>query len=215
MSRDALFEVSHRVRAADRSRHYRHDGGVLWLTGLSASGKSTLAMLLEKALLEHGYSCYVLDGDNVRLGLNANLGFSPEDRTENIRRVGEVAALFADAGLICIASFISPYDADRAAARRACKRAFHEVHVAADLATCEARDPKGLYRKARAGQLAAFTGVSAPYECPANPECIIDTSRLTVEESHAQLLQYVLRAFPRVDADELRRASALARGVTA
>jgi adenylylsulfate kinase len=215
MSRDTLFEVSHRVPAAERARHYRHEGGVLWLTGLSASGKSTLAMLLEKALLEHGYSCYVLDGDNVRLGLNANLGFSPEDRAENIRRVGEVAALFADAGLICIASFISPYQADRAAARRACKRAFHEIHVAADLATCEARDPKGLYRKARSGQLPGFTGVSAPYEPPASPDCIIDTSRHSVEQSHAQLLEYVLGAFPRIEAEAVRRAPIMSRGLSA
>jgi adenylylsulfate kinase len=186
----------HKLNVSQRVAHYGHRGGVLWLTGLSASGKSTLSMALEQVLLRLGYSCYVLDGDNVRHGLNANLGFSPADRTENIRRVGEVAALFADAGLLCIAAFISPLAADRAAARRACAAPFHEIHVAAGLSACESRDPKGLYKKARDGSLQEFTGVSAPYEAPEKAELVIDTSAEPIEESLKKLLAYVTRAFP-------------------
>jgi adenylylsulfate kinase len=149
-------------------------------------------MGLEERLLGLGYACYTLDGDNIRHGLNANLGFSPEDRTENIRRVGEVAALFAEAGLICITAFISPYRADREKARLAARRSrFHEVFVAADLATCESRDPKGLYRKARAGELRDFTGIDAPYEVPESAELVIDTSSLTEAESLDALVAYV------------------------
>lgn len=187
-----LAAVPHALSALDREVHYGHRGAVLWLTGLSASGKSSLSMALELALTKLGYSCYVLDGDNVRRGLNANLGFSAEDRTENIRRVGEVAALFADAGLICITAFISPYRKDRARARDGIGPMFHEVHVAADLATCEARDPKGLYKKAHAGELIEFTGVSAPYEVPVNPELTIDTGNASIAESLQTLLSYVL-----------------------
>lgn len=176
---------------------YGHAGGVIWLTGLSAAGKSSLAMALEQALYAHGYACYVLDGDNLRTGLNANLGFSPEDRRENIRRVGEVAALFADAGLLCISAFISPYREDREQARQCYAQNFHEVHIAADLNTCENRDPKGLYRKARAGELLDFTGVSAPYEPPLNPELRLDTGQETFKASLDTLLQYVLQHIPR------------------
>lgn len=191
-----LTAVAHALDAGDRHRRYGHEGAVLWLTGLSASGKSTLAMALEQALMARGYACYVLDGDNVRRGLNANLGFSPEDRSENIRRVGEVAALFADAGLVCITAFISPYRADRERARQSCARPFHEIHVAADLATCEQRDPKGLYKKARAGLVAEFTGVSAPYEAPTAPELVIDTASATEQQSLEQLLRYVASRLP-------------------
>ena len=147
--------------------------------------------------MAQGYSCYVLDGDNVRRGLNSNLGFSPEDRTENIRRVSEVAALFADAGLICITAFISPYRSDRAQARLRCKQPFHEIHVAADLATCEARDPKGLYKKARAGEICEFTGISAPYEPPELPDCVIDTASEPLAASLTKLIAYVQAVFPR------------------
>lgn len=192
-----LTAVPHRVAAETRRRRFGHEGAVIWLTGLSASGKSTLAMGLEERLLELGYACYTLDGDNIRHGLNANLGFSPEDRAENIRRVGEVAALFADAGLICITAFISPYRQDRLLARQAASRtSFHEIHVAADLATCEARDPKGLYRKARAGALRDFTGIDAPYEPPEAPELVIDTSGETVEQSLARLVGYITAKLP-------------------
>jgi adenylyl-sulfate kinase len=191
-----LTAVAHALSAAERQEHYGHAGAVLWLTGLSAAGKSTLAMALERELSVRGYSCYVLDGDNIRRGLNVNLGFSPADRTENIRRVGEVAALFADAGLICITAFISPYRSDRDRARQCCPQGFHEIHIAADLATCEARDPKGLYRQARAGELAEFTGVSAPYEAPLQAECVIDTAGETPSESQQKLLAYVLQQLP-------------------
>lgn len=193
---DNLTPVSHALSGAERQNHYRHAGAVLWLTGLSASGKSSLAMGLEKALMARGYSCYVLDGDNVRRGLNANLGFSPEDRSENIRRVGEVAALFADAGLICIAAFISPYREDRQRARQACKQAFHEIHVATDLAICEARDPKGLYQLAHAGKIKDFTGVSAPYEVPESPEYVVNGGYETMQQSTDRLLDYVLKQLP-------------------
>ncbi|MBK6908606.1 MAG: adenylyl-sulfate kinase [Rhodocyclaceae bacterium] len=192
-----LTAVAHQVGARDRHARYGHAGAVIWLTGLSAAGKSTLAMGLEAALLERGYACYTLDGDNIRHGLNANLGFSQADRTENIRRVGEVAALFADAGLICITSFISPYRADRAQARAAAQRTgFHEIYIAADLAACEARDPKGLYRKARAGELKEFTGIDAPYEVPDAPELILTTGRETVQASLTGLLNYVTDRLP-------------------
>ncbi|MBT3068764.1 adenylyl-sulfate kinase [Rhodoferax sp. U11-2br] len=191
-----LTETAHALSASDRQAHYGHAGAVLWLTGLSASGKSSLAMGLEQALMKRGYSCYVLDGDNVRSGLNANLGFSPEDRSENIRRVSEVAALFADAGLICITAFISPYRADRAQARLRCKQAFHEIYIAAGLATCEVRDPKGLYKKARAGEIREFTGISAPYESPEQAECVIDTESEALTVSLEKLIAYVLAVLP-------------------
>jgi adenylyl-sulfate kinase len=154
-------------------------------------------MGLEAQLLALGYACYVLDGDNLRHGLNADLGFSPDDRSENIRRVGEVAALFADAGLLCITAFISPYRSDRANARAAARRTgFHEVYLNADLVTCEARDPKGLYRKARSGALADFTGVDAPYEVPESCELAVDTASETVEQSLQRLTAYVLQHIP-------------------
>jgi adenylylsulfate kinase len=191
-----LTAVSHTLDAAARAAHYGHRGAVFWLTGLSASGKSTLSMALEQALMARGYSCYVLDGDNVRQGLNGNLGFSPEDRTENIRRVGELAALFADAGLICITAFISPYRSDRERARQACRAPFHEIHIATNLATCEARDPKGIYKQARAGVIAEFTGVSAPYEAPQSPELVMDTAGEALETSLQKLIDYVVRQNP-------------------
>jgi len=190
-----LTEVAPGVSAEARARHNGHTGGVLWLTGLSGAGKSTLAVTLERLLFQKGYQVYVLDGDNVRNGLNANLGFSPEDRAENIRRVGEVAALFADAGLIVITSFISPYRADRDRARAAAKERFHEIYVRADLATCEERDPKGLYKRARAGQIRDFTGISAPYEPPSDPQLVVDTGVMTIDESVSHLLAYIERHF--------------------
>ena len=181
----------------DRSVRWRrngHRGLVVWMTGLSGAGKSTVAREAERMLFNKGMNVYVLDGDNVRGGLNANLGFSPEDRAENIRRVGEVAALFADAGTIVLASFISPYQSDRDRARQAAGDAFHEVYVSADLSVCETRDPKGLYKKARAGEIPEFTGISAPYEAPDAPECVIDTSAETPEASAARLADYIEKA---------------------
>ncbi|HXZ02621.1 MAG TPA: adenylyl-sulfate kinase [Stellaceae bacterium] len=193
---DNLTLVSHKVSEEMRTQRFGHKGGVLWLTGLSGAGKSTLAMAVEQHLFRKGYAVYVLDGDNVRSGLNANLGFSPEDRVENIRRVGEVAALFADAGFLCITAFISPYRADRARARAAAPPGhFHEVYVSADLATCEARDPKGLYRRARAGEIGEFTGVSAPYEPPLAPSLMVDTAKAPIEACIEQILNYVAQHF--------------------
>lgn len=186
-----ITRVEHRVSTEDRETRNRHKGAVLWFTGLSGAGKSTLAIALEEALFDRGFQVYVLDGDNVRTGLASDLGFSHEDRTENIRRVGEVAALFAHAGVICISAFISPYREDRAIARRAAGDKFFEVYVAADLATCEQRDPKGLYKKARAGEIKDFTGISAPYEAPDDPEIVIDTSKQTVPVSIDALLKFV------------------------
>ena len=192
-----LTSVEHRVTAPHRTERNGHCGGVLWFTGLSGSGKSTLAMAVEQRLFNKGYHVYVLDGDNVRGGLNANLGFSPEDRAENIRRVGEVAGLFADSGVICISAFISPYRADRVRARTAAKGGFHEIFIKAGLEACERRDPKGLYRKARAGEIADFTGISAPYEPPSKAELVVDTEAADIEESVRQVVDYVERKFAR------------------
>jgi bifunctional enzyme CysN/CysC len=191
---DVTF-VASRVGAEDRTSRNHHRGGVLWFTGLPASGKTTLAFELEQRLFAAGYNVYVLDGDNMRHGLNANLGFTPQDRSENIRRVGEVAALFADAGFIAIAAFISPYRNDRDRARQAAGDTFHEIHIAADVETCEARDPKGHYRRARTGEIPDFTGVSAPYEPPRNAELVLDTARDDVESCMQALLDYVTRNF--------------------
>jgi len=192
-----LTAVPHQVAQNDRHQRFGHPGAVIWFTGLSGAGKSTLAMGLEQRLYALGYACYTLDGDNVRRGLNANLGFSPEDRSENIRRVGEVAALFADAGLLCITAFISPYQQDRAKARSAAERtSFHEVYLSADLTSCEARDPKGLYRQARSGSLPHFTGIDSLYEPPLSPELVIDTGNETVEQSLQRMVDYVTRNIP-------------------
>jgi bifunctional enzyme CysN/CysC len=190
-----IYKEAHRITATMRSARHGHAGGVLWLTGLSGAGKSTIAMEVERRLFNKGYQVYVLDGDNVRHGLNANLGFSPEDRAENIRRVGEVASLFADAGLIVITAFISPYRADRQRARSAAGESFHEIYIRADLATCEIRDPKGLYKKARRGEITDFTGITAPYEEPETAELIIDTTRESAEESAQTIVDYVERTF--------------------
>ena len=191
--------VDHGITRAARARRNGHRGGVVWLTGLSGAGKSTLAIAAEDRLFRKGYQVYALDGDNVRHGLNATLGFSPEDRAENIRRVGEVAALFAEAGFIVLTAFISPYRSDRARARAAAERAspagFHEVYLQAPLAVCEARDPKGLYRRARAGEIADFTGVSAPYETPERPDLTVETGDRTVEQSVQTLIDYIERHF--------------------
>jgi len=166
----------------------------IWLTGLSACGKSTIAMALEQVLIQQGHLSYVLDGDNIRHGLNKNLGFSPEDRTENIRRIGEVSKLFVDAGLIVISSFISPYKADRDMVRECMAEGeFIEIFVDAPVEVCAERDPKGLYKKAMAGEIKGFTGVSpdAPYEAPAKPELHLKTDELSVEACVAEILSYL------------------------
>jgi adenylylsulfate kinase len=167
-------------------------GATVWLTGLSGSGKSTIAVAVEAELVKRGKLAYVLDGDNVRHGLNKNLGFSPADRTENIRRIAEVAKLFTDCGVLAFTSFISPYRGDRAAARALFAPGdFVEVYVAADVSTCEGRDPKGLYKQARAGKIPEFTGISAPYEEPEAPELVLDTSKQSVAESVSGLVAYL------------------------
>ena len=180
------------VGRADREKLLGQKGATIWLTGLSGSGKSTIAVAAEQALIQRGRLAYVLDGDNVRHGLNKNLGFSPEDRTENIRRIGEVAKLFTDAGVIVFSSFISPYRADRDAVREIMGAGdFIEVHVDASVETCEGRDVKGLYAKARAGEIPEFTGISAPYEAPEKPELVVDTNGQSVEESVAAVVAYL------------------------
>lgn len=181
------FEVGEAARATKNG----HEGGVLWFTGLSGSGKSTLAVALEARLFEKGYQVFVLDGDNVRQGLTSNLGFSPDDRSENIRRVGEVAALFRQAGVVVISSFISPYRSDRDRARHAAYSSFHEVYIKADIETCIDRDPKGLYERAIKGDIPDFTGISAPYEAPAAPELVIDTGKSTIDACVERLVNYV------------------------
>ncbi len=180
------------VSTEDRERLEGHKGCVIWLTGLSGSGKSTLALALDKMLHGAGARTFVLDGDNIRHGLNKDLGFSPEDREENIRRIGEVASLFAQAGVIAITAFISPYRADRRKARASTKEGrFIEVYVDCSVDVCEKRDPKGLYRKARAGQISDFTGVSAPYEEPLKPEIDVKTDEATVEECIKRVLDFL------------------------
>ena len=172
------------ITKEDREKRNGHKGVVLWLTGLSGSGKSTIATIIEEKLFDLGCQVYILDGDNIRHGLNGDLGFSPEDREENIRRIGEVAHLFADAGFIAITSFISPYIKDRDRARSLNKEGeFIECFVKAPIEVCEERDPKGLYKKAREGIIKEFTGISAPYEEPKNPELVIETSKMTPERS--------------------------------
>ncbi len=188
-----LVRVDHQISAAERGARAGHVGAILWLTGLSGAGKSTLAMALERALFDRGWAAYTIDGDNVRRGLNADLGFSPEDRQENIRRVGEVAALFADAGLVCITAFISPFHDDRARARAvAGSRRFFEVYVKSELATCEARDPKGLYGRARRGEIKGFTGIDSPYEEPGAPDLVIDTQNVDEVTCIAQLVEFAV-----------------------
>ena len=188
-----VFTVAHRVSEQDRVKANRHRGGILWFTGLSGAGKSTLAIELERALFAERYQVYTLDGDNVRQGLSADLGFSPEDRAENIRRIGEVAALFAEAGFVVITAFISPYRADRERIRAAHPKYFNEIFINAPLAVCEARDNKGLYRRARAGEVKEFTGVSAPYEAPLAPELELRTAEKPVQACVDELIAFVER----------------------
>jgi adenylylsulfate kinase len=177
------------VTRRDRERMLGHRGVTLWFTGLSGSGKSTVAREVEGQLAARRAHVYTLDGDNVRYGLCGDLGFAPEDRVENIRRVGEVCKLFTDAATITLAAFVSPYRADRNRVRAMLPEDFIEVYVAADLAVCESRDPKGLYKKARAGEIGEFTGISAPYEPPENPEVTLRTDLESVSESAARVVK--------------------------
>ncbi|RME30928.1 adenylyl-sulfate kinase [Candidatus Woesearchaeota archaeon] len=182
----------HAVTRAQREKLLGQRGLVLWFTGLSGSGKTAIADAVAERLHKKGKLTYLLDGDNVRHGLCKDLGFTPQDRSENIRRVAEVARLFVDAGVITLVSFISPYSADRRLARRLLGSDFVEVFVDAPLSVCEARDPKGLYARARAGEIKNFTGISAPYEAPVHPEIHLNTEELSIEESATKVVAFVL-----------------------
>ena len=189
---DNIYWSQGKVTADQRTRRNGHPGRVLWLTGLSGAGKSTIATEIERELFNLGKHAYVLDGDNVRHGLCSDLAFSPHDRQENIRRVGEVAKLFADAGLICVTAFISPYRSDRDLVRSMLKPdEFVEIYVNAPIEVCEKRDPKGLYAKARSNEIKEFTGISAPYEAPDQPELMLETDKLTVAEAVSRVLEHL------------------------
>ncbi len=180
------------VNRQDRNRMNKHKSGVVWFTGCPSSGKSTIAHHVEKELFSRGVHCYVLDGDNVRHGINANLGFSREDRRENLRRIAELSKLFVDAGIVVLAAFVSPYCEDRDYIRQIVgNELFFEVYVKCSIETCEKRDPKGQYKKARAGLIKEYTGVSAPYEPPVNPEIVLDTEELDVESAVKKVLQFL------------------------
>ena len=197
-----IFWYDGDITARQRTLRNGHKGAVVWLTGLSGSGKSTISRALEREIFKHNMHVYVLDGDNIRHGLNSNLGFSPADREENIRRVAEVARLMADSGLIVVTAFISPYRADRHRAREIVTKSghdFYEVFVDAPLAVCEERDPKNLYKKARAGELKEFTGIDAPYEAPEGAEITVHTDKQSLTESVTNILDALL---PRLGAEE-------------
>jgi bifunctional enzyme CysN/CysC len=200
-----IFWTEGKITAGARAVRSGHRGAVIWLTGLSGAGKSTIAQALERDLYHRGMHTYVLDGDNIRHGLNSNLGFSPDDRVENIRRVSEVAKLMADAGTVVITAFISPYRMDRRRAREIALEGnaeFIEVFVDAPLEVCEARDPKNLYKKARAGEILEFTGIDAPYEAPDDPEIVVHTDKQTVDESVATILEQLLPRLRDYGADD-------------
>ena len=180
------------VTRDEREAINKNSGVILWYTGLSGCGKSTIANEVEKKLFDQGFHVYVLDGDNIRFGLNKNLGFSPEDRTENIRRIGEVAKLFVDAGVVVSTAFISPYRNDRDEVRSIVGEGdMVEIYVKCDIEICEQRDPKGLYKKARAGEIPEFTGISAPYEEPENAEILIDSGKLSVQQCVQSVMDYL------------------------
>lgn len=201
-----VFAVTNPVEISERARVSGHQGGVIWMTGLSSSGKTTLAMALERHLFDLGWQVFALDGDNLRHGLSGDLGFSPEDRAENIRRAAEAAKLLAETGSLVIASFITPLSADRRVARDIIGGGFYEVFVDADLATCESRDPKGLYARARAGEIPDFTGISAPYETPEEPALHLDTAKQSEKTCLARLSDFAGDVFLH-DGARLRRAS--------
>ncbi len=182
----------HNITKEDREKKFGQKGVILWYTGLSGSGKSTLANRVEQIFFERGIRTYILDGDNIRHGLNKDLGFSPQDREENIRRIGQVAHLFAQAGVIVMTAFISPYKKDRDQVRALAPQGeFIEIYVKCSLEACESRDTKGLYKKARAGQIPEFTGISAPYEEPEKPELVVETDKENLEQSAAKVIAYL------------------------
>ena len=182
------------ISQTDRNNLLGQKGATLWLTGLSGSGKSTVAVALEKELFNRGKISYRLDGDNIRLGINSNLGFSAEDRKENIRRIGEISKLFVDCGILSLSSFISPYREDRDEVRAlhdSSEMTFIEIFVDCSLDVAESRDPKGLYKKARAGEIKNFTGIDDPYECPLNPEIHLNTDKMTLNEEVNMIIRYL------------------------
>lgn len=188
-----IFEQSYKVSKADREKRNKHNSFLLWFTGLSGSGKSTLANLVEVKLHELGLATYTLDGDNIRMGINKDLGFSKLDRSENIRRIAEVSKLFVDAGVITLAAFVSPYISDREHIKKVVgKKNVIEIYINTSLEECERRDVKGLYKKARAGEIKNMTGISDPYEPPINPDLEIITDNLSIEESVNKILTYLL-----------------------
>ena len=194
MATENLHFHEHRVPREEKEKRNQHKSRVIWFTGLSGSGKSTVANATEKVLHDMGLQTYILDGDNVRMGLNKDLGFSHEDRTENIRRITEVANLFADSGSIILTAFISPYREDRDIAREIIgNKDFIEVFISADLSVCEERDPKGLYKKARAGEIKGFTGIDAPYEEPINPELVVETDKHDIEACSQIVIEYLVK----------------------
>lgn len=182
----------HSITRENREYLNLHAGKTIFFTGLSASGKSTLANEVEKKLHEELIHTYILDGDNIRTGLNSNLTFTDDDRKENIRRIGEVSKLFVDAGTVVLASFIAPFKEDRNKIRERLGKDFIEIHVDAKLSTCEERDPKGLYKKARAGEIPNFTGIDSPYEVPENPELTVNTSENSIKECTETIVKYIL-----------------------
>lgn len=193
-NRKNIFQEKGKVTYKDRCKILNQKGIVLWFTGLSGSGKSTIAIELEKKLTSMNKKVYRLDGDNIRLGLNSDLGFSEEDRNENIRRITEVAYLFKDAGLVTIVVFISPYKKMRKFAKdRIGKDSFYEIYIKADIKTCEARDPKGLYKKVKSHKIDQFTGISSIYEEPENPDLVLDTTKLTVDESVDKIIENIFK----------------------
>jgi len=194
MAESNLHFHKHRIPRQLKEDRNQQKSRVLWFTGLSGSGKSTVANATEKLLHDLDIHTYILDGDNVRMGLNKDLGFAPEDRTENIRRITEVSKLFADAGIIVLTAFISPYLDDRKSARKIIGDVdFIEIYVKADLSLCESRDPKGLYKKARAGEIKGFTGIDAPYEPPVNPEIVLETDRYNIIECAQFVVDYLIQ----------------------
>ena len=194
MAESNLHFHKHRIPRQLKEDRNQQKSRVIWFTGLSGSGKSTVANATEKLLHDLDIHTYILDGDNVRMGLNKDLGFAPEDRTENIRRITEVSKLFADAGIIVLTAFISPYLDDRKSARKIIGDVdFIEIYVKADLSVCESRDPKGLYKKARAGEIKGFTGIDAPYEPPVNPEIVLETDRYNIIECAQFVVDYLIQ----------------------
>ena len=187
-----IIPHQHSVSKEDREQQNGHKGHVLWFTGLSGSGKSTVASAVERELYQLGYRTFILDGDNVRTGLNSDLDFSAQSREENIRRIAHVSALMKDAGLIVLSAFVSPYAKDRDFVKSACDNDFSEIFISTPLEVCEQRDVKGLYAKARAGEISNFTGISAPFEEPANPELDVPTHKMSIEDATNMVVSYVI-----------------------